>query len=149
MLDFKISGFPDSNGNPAPTDPVTGTIVWQAASSRDPILSFDSINMTIDGHAYSIGEIGYFRRSDTNWDTIGGTLNGVSQVINKTDDFWVLWNRDSSTPIDFRYTSSQTSGGFVGSIFETFSIPEPTTISLLALCMCGLGARHILRRISA
>ncbi len=43
----------------APTDPVTGTIIYTAPSFLDPIQSFESINMTIAGHSYSVEEIGY------------------------------------------------------------------------------------------
>jgi hypothetical protein len=57
-MDFEVTGFIVSNGNPPPTDPVTGTIVWEATGIHDPIQSFDSISLTLDGHSYSTAEIG-------------------------------------------------------------------------------------------
>ena len=35
-LTFSVSGFDPSNGNAAPADPVTGTIMWEAASATAP-----------------------------------------------------------------------------------------------------------------
>src|SRR5580765_8673323 len=81
-MDFQVIGFIVSNGNPPPTDPVTGTILWEAAGVHDPILSFDSIDLTLDGHRYSIGEIGVPPPGYPITDGfIGGTLNQVYGVV--------------------------------------------------------------------
>jgi hypothetical protein len=148
IMYFEVTGFPASNGNPPPTDPVTVTIVWEAAGIHDPIQSFDSINMTLDSHTYSVDEIGIpppgYPMTDG---LIGGTLNQVYQVVDHTDDFWVEWNQNSLTPFDFAYSSSQRSGIWFVSInnpvnFTAFSItevPEPSAIALFSLGLLGTG----------
>jgi hypothetical protein len=151
-LHFEVSGFPVSNGNPAPTDPVVGTIVWEATSIHDTIQSFDSINMTLDGHSYSVAEIGIPPPSYpiAPYALIGGNLNQPYTLFDQTDDFSILWNPSSLTPFDFTYTSSRMSGAWFVSInnavnFTSFSItqiPESSTTSLLGLALLGAGARR-------
>ena len=147
-MDFQVTGFPISNGNPPPTDPVTGTIVWEAAGIHDPIQSFDSIKLTLDGHIYSVDEIGVPPSGYPMTDgLIGGTLNQVYQVLDHTDDFSIEWNQNSLTPFDFTYSSSQRSGIWFVSInspvnFTAFSIrevPEPSAIALFSLGLLGTG----------
>src|SRR5262249_42644801 len=59
VMNFQFSDFPTSNGNPAPTDPVIGSIAWQAASINGPVRGFDSISLILDGHTYSPNELHY------------------------------------------------------------------------------------------
>jgi hypothetical protein len=149
MMHFEVTGFPVSNGNPPPTDPVTGTIVWEAAGIRDPIQSFDSISMTLDGHSYSVDEIGVPPPGyPITGGLIGGTTNQVYRVANYTDDFWIRWNTNSLTPFDFTYASSRRSGIWYVSInsavnFTEFSItevPEPSPDLLFGLGFLGTVA---------
>jgi hypothetical protein len=148
MMYFEVTGFPASNGNPPPTDPVIGTIVWEAAGIHDPIQSFDSINLPLDSHIYSVDEIGVPPSGYPMTDgLIGGTLNQVYQVVDHTDDFSIEWNQNSLTPFDFTYSSSQRSGIWFVSInspvnFTAFSIteiPEPSAIALFSLGLLGTG----------
>src|SRR5215469_12399634 len=79
---FTIGGLPVSNGNAAPTDPVSGTIVWTAQDIHSAIQSFVSVSLTLDGHSYSVPELGFFsfgpgtNQPDSEFG-IGGTLNGA------------------------------------------------------------------------
>ena len=154
-MDFQITGFPASNGNLPPMDPVTGVIVWEAAGIHDPIQSFDSIDLTLDGHTYSADEIGIPPAGYPITDgVIGGTLNQVYQVVDQTDDFWIEWDQSSLTSFDFTYSSSQRSGIWFVSInspvnFTAFSIvevPEPFAVLLFSLGLMGVGARRLRRR---
>jgi hypothetical protein len=66
----------------APTDPVTGSIGYDAASTTAPPNSLTSINLTIAGHAYSLAEVGF---ADST--VIGALINGVNFVGASTNDF--------------------------------------------------------------
>jgi hypothetical protein len=114
----------------APTDPVSGTIVWQAASANAPIQSFDSINLTIAGHSYSAGEITYQDRSD-----IDGTyLIGFPVLANSANNFWMMWYPNSMTPYQFAYTAANTNGEWSTYTFTDFTITyitdPPTALSI-------------------
>ena len=144
-MSFQIAGFEPSAGHPAPADPVTGTIVWEAASIHSPVQSFDSINLTLDRHTYSIEELGYMSQQTKG--VVGGKLNQPNSVLGETDDFFIVWDRDSLQPHGFCYASSRSSG--IWSIaepvnpgsFTSFSItqvPEPRPIALAALFLAAL-----------
>jgi hypothetical protein len=150
--EFTVAGFPVSNGNAAPTDSVSGTVVWTAADIHANIQSFVSINLTLDGHSYSVGEIGYYRLdSPPTWNGIGGlTGGGADGIANGHDDFWIQWDSASLTPVSFAYSSSERSGIWQvftrndPTCFEAFSIvpaPEPRPTTLLIVASLGLVAR--------
>jgi hypothetical protein len=150
MMHFQIAGFAVSNGNPPPTDPVTGTIVWEATGIHDTIQSFDSINLTLDAHNYSIWEIGLLDFGSFAVE-IGGTTNGAGGVVNSTDDFFIQWDKIVLRPYFFTYTSERLSGIWQATTenFSAFSItqvPEPSTVSLVALALLGTGAWRLRQR---
>src|SRR5262245_5577441 len=108
-LHFTASNFASSNGNSAPTDPVTGTIVWDAPSLGAPIGALTSIDLILDGHTYSSSEVGF--ASAGTLSLIGGLFNGPEGVSIFTDDFSLAFDRVSATDIPvFFYASSQRSG---------------------------------------
>lgn len=153
IMHFQVAGFAVSNGNPPPVDPVTGTIVWEATGIHDPVQSFDSIDLTLDGHSYSIEEIGFLPWPYPPGDVvIGGTISGVQALVNLTDDFSIEWNQSSLIPDGFIYSSSRLSGIWtVGdpTSFTAFSItevPEPSTISLFSFVLFGAGAWRLRQR---
>ena len=89
IMQFSVTGFQNVSGSgvAVPTDPVTGTIIYEAAGIHDPIQSFDSISMTIDGHSYTAGDLGFYRFDTPNWDMIGGLTGDIGTLYNQTDDF--------------------------------------------------------------
>src|SRR5271154_1647434 len=105
--------------------------------------------MTINGHSYTTGEIGFYQFPYVipDWDGIYGLANGTS-LHNETDDFEIRWYRDSLTPFDFIYTSAGINGTFDSAVYNPVSftsftitaVPEETkTIVLLGICIIGLA----------
>ena len=135
-LSFTVSGF----GASAPTDPVTGSFTYDAPSITSNPTSLTAVNLTIDGHAYTLAEVG----SVPNF--IGGVINGVNGIDSGTDDFFLAWFPVSSAPFNFAYaTTSNTEVIFGSRNFTQFSVtaatpvPEASTWAMMALGFAGLG----------
>jgi hypothetical protein len=151
IMRFSVTIFQnDGPGGAVPTDPVTGTITYEAAGINDPIQSFDSINMTINGHSYTTPEIGFYQYdTPDDWYMISGLTGGIGALYSGTDDFLIRWYSDSLTPLDFIYTSDGVDGAFISAVyfnpasFTSFTIdavPDETkTILLLGISMIGLA----------
>lgn len=142
-VSFTANNFvPNTGSTPAPVDPVSGTIVWDAASVNSPINSLTSISLVIDGHTYSLGEIGF--ENFTNDVFIGGLLNGIRALAPGTDDFFFFWHFATPTPFEFLYASSvHTQTVWISNTFPQVTVtttPEPTTLALLTLGLLGLAA---------
>ncbi len=105
---------------PAPTDPVTGTIVYDAADIHSPINSLISINMTIDGHAYSLGELAF-----SPGPAIGGSINGVISLVGNTNDFYIMWDSTTLQPTAFTYSDQSVAGIWQSTTFSEFSVTGP------------------------
>jgi hypothetical protein len=142
----------------APQSPVNGTIVWEASSATAPILGLTSINMTIDGHVYAASEIDFYNfagnpPNSPPTSTIYGILNSLTAVAG-TNDFYLRWRRDTNTPVNFYYTSSNYGeDSFWYNRFNSFSvtasvvpIPAAAPLFLSGLAGIGLFARRRTKR---
>jgi hypothetical protein len=142
-VSFTASGF----GGGAPTDPVAGSVVYDATSTTAPPSSLTSINLTIAGHAYSLAEVGF---DDST--LIGGLINGVDAVMNNTNDFFLSWDASAITPVAFVYSCASCNTDFLTFTFTQFSVtagaavPEPNSLTLLAGALCFCVSLHLVRR---
>ena len=128
--------------NQAPTDPVSGTIVYDAASTTANIISLSSITLAIDGHSYALGDIDYLTNYLGTQQLIGGSVGGVISLVSGSNDFGLDWGQSTLLPSVFAYTSSNDQGGLwetqdiVFNVAGPASVPEPETYTML---LAGLG----------
>jgi hypothetical protein len=134
-LSFAVTGF----GPGAPTNPVVGSFIYDAASIKSDPTSLTSVDLTIDGHAYTLAEVGFAPS------VIGGVVNGVGSVKHGFNDFFLLWNAASSTPLGFDYATPDMPSVFGAGDFTEFSVtaatpaPEPSTWATMLIGFAGLG----------
>lgn len=147
QLNFAASGF--SQG---PTDAISGSFVYEAASVTSPITSLDSVSLTIDGHVYGIGDIGFLSPFGGGPMTlIGGVPAGVSALqlgAGQTNDFILDWVTNSGSPFDFSYTTPTVYADFPSQLNLSFTVlsvipetPEPASIVLALSGVAVLFAR--------
>jgi len=144
-VSFQVTGF----GAGAPADPIAGSFLYEAASTTSNIISLTSVNLTIAGHTYTLGDVGFISPFGAN-QLIGGLANGVPSVTQFTDDFALRWDESSLVPFDFFYATANSNvfDAFGASHFTQFSVtratvPEPTSWALLlagAVCL-GVARR--------
>jgi hypothetical protein len=148
-LEFAVSGLPPTfAGIAAPTDPVSGMIVYQAAALGSPIESLTSISLNVGNHSFSVDEVSFISQPGeiSTSDLIGGSLNGPGGVTTHTSDFSLQYDRSepSGAGANFVYASSDLFGIWRSTNFTSFSlsagveppptsVPEPGTLSLLVL----------------
>lgn len=149
-MEFTVSGFVgQTSGTPAPTDPVSGTIVWEAASASADIDSLTSISLVINGHPYTLGETGFLSSEGSS--TIAGTNNTVFGLVNGTNDFSIAFSQSTGTPGIFMYTSASINDIWFSRSFDEFSItaaqvPEPAVLALFGLGLVGLAVSRQRKR---
>jgi hypothetical protein len=134
QLNFTATGFAAG----APQDPVSGSLVFEAASATSTVTALDSINLTIAGHTYALSDVfldpAYAGTTET---LVGGSLNGEALNIG-TNDFSLGWFPSSGAGHEFDYATAGTRTIFYSPTFSTFEItsvtgtvPEPASVSLL------------------
>ena len=96
---------------------------------------------------YGLGEIGFISSLASDFDVVGGTVDGVDTIstsINNTqNDFFVSWNKITLAPNSIAYSSAsypvvawQT---WTFSEFNIAAVPIPTALPLLLSGIAGLG----------
>lgn len=135
---FTASGF----GAGAPQDPVSGTIVFEAATIDSPISSLISIDLTIGAHDYSLAEVGIFPFGLTG-QVIGGILNGGA-LVPGVNDFILAYLFASGELQQFHYTSGPPPTASFSASSKVWSrqvasVPEPSTLALFGLGLLGIA----------
>ena len=146
-MTFTASGFAPAG---APQDPVSGSVTWEAAGFPGTITALTGINLTIDGHAYTLGEIGFVDPFSINFKLIGGVGGAVTGLAAGTDDFQLFMSH-AGADVGFAYTSSNISAiifsasSVVTEVIVGTSVPAPMTLVLFGLGLAGLAASRYRR----
>lgn len=128
-LDVTAEFGPDS-----PDASVTGQFIFEAPSLTSEITSLTSVNLTISGHTYTLGELGFAGSFFPGRETIGTTDPGLGIADFGKDTFFLTYDLASSAPIGFAYGTSSPPGISSLESFSQFSltaVPEPATWVLL------------------
>lgn len=144
-LDFTAIDFtsiPDGDPAPAGTS-VIGSLVFSAASASDPVTAIKSIDLTIGGHVYTLGEVG-FASAGSMGTAFGGLASGLFAVNGNTHDFWFQVSQSGAIQ-NFFYSNESNyeiwaSGGIQSTLTEVTAVPEPQTYLMLLGGMGLLGA---------
>lgn len=143
-LDFTATNFsyPFSDVK-APQDSVKGSILFTADSLFSPVTSISSIDLAIDDHVYTVGEVDVYGNS---FITFGGKIGGVGGVFVYTNDFRITKSGDYSS---FVYATADSVYFVASTVTATVTeqlaeVPEPGSLALLLAGASGLGA--MLRR---
>ena len=146
-VSFTVGDFREiGDGIPAaPTDPVTGTFVYEAADLVSNIESLLSIDLVIDGHSYGLDEVGSFSGIASHFIGAGVTRSQILSVTSGTNDFLLSFNPLTNDPSSFLYASANSRFNiWLSADFSSFSrtivaVPEPGTVVLLITALAGLG----------
>ncbi len=104
LVSFTVSGFDPA----APQSVVSGSILVEIDDVTKKVTSISEVTLTLNGHAFTIAEVGFSEYR--NYNIVGaqgeglGSLSGISH--GSPYDFWLLWNKDTGLPREFAYTGS-------------------------------------------
>jgi hypothetical protein len=131
-LSFSADNFMGFAGTTPPDSSVSGTFSYDALDINSPITSLNSVNLTIDGYSYALGEIAFFNTFFGS--IISGSISSFG-VSGLTNDFSISFDPTNLSPGNISYTTSGINDIFSGN-FTSFnitpaaatSVPEPFTI---------------------
>lgn len=141
-LDFDAEVFEPSNGNPAPSQTVGGSLTASFDPAADAAAALDALDLTIDGVAYTGGSFrwfsdGGFLFAGSDCDA-GGCSTGTLQ-----DGFYLvfegLFALGAGGVGEFAYASARLDGiWFTNDVAFTVT-PLPAAIVLLGAPLLGFG----------
>ena len=159
QVDFTATNFTLlGDSTPVPYSLVSGSFGFEAASINSHIDSLTSVDLTIGGFSYDLGDND--ATASGNSALVGGIRSGLVAMSWGTDDLWLLWDINTLAPSTFAYsTASGFYGAWESTQFDSFSItaapvpessfesssitaapvPEPSTILLLGGGLAGLA----------
>lgn len=146
-FDFSATGaWITSHQKPSPDSEVSGSLIFTAASLHDTPTSVDAVSMVLDGHSYSLSEIGM---SGYGYGTLSlyGTLFGSGMGSGMTD-FYIYANSYASDGILSFASPSHSSSfwestSFTSTYTPLAAVPEADTYAML---LAGLGLIGVLAR---
>lgn len=143
-LPFNLSFTADNFDVTSPFDSISGSFVYDAASSTSTIDSIISIDLTIGTHDYSLANTVFVSPDSVTRSIVGGVSNANS-IVHGTDDFWLYWDFATLEGFNFAYSTADADPGFWDTRnveIEVTSagapVPEPATFILLGSGLLGL-----------
>lgn len=134
----------------APQTTVTGRFVYEAPSLTSEITSLTSVDLTISGHTYTLGDLSFAGSLFPGKQIIGTTDPGLGMAVFGQDTFFLNFTLADGASGTFSYGTSSPEGLATSTSFSQFrltAVPEPATWSLLLTGFVAAGSLAARRRL--
>lgn len=138
-LDFRAEGLKYVTYSGVIKEPFvqTGSFIVNADPDLQAINAILSVDLVIDGHAYTTSEIGLLAMGTSKF-MFGGTLTGLTTIATRTNDFFLeyTWGLPQSGYLVY---ASETSPGTASAFdvsYQLRPVPEPSAV---VMAIAGLG----------